>query len=124
MWICLSDAFVSIVAHREEPDALMVRARRAGDLERVFPGCDVVRTPRADYLYRTTLPRDQVAAAIARELLRVDYANFKDSVPDAMLHGAYSSFWAAMLRVQQSGRALEPYQVRRTRTPKRAAAMR
>lgn len=101
MWICLSDSFLSIVAHRTDAGALLVRARRAGDLERVFPGCTVQRTPTADYLYRTTLPRDQVAAAIARNLLRIDYDNFKDSVPDHRLHDAYSLFWTAMNRVQR-----------------------
>jgi hypothetical protein len=122
MWICLSDAFVSIVAHREEPDALMVRARRAGDLERVFPGCEVTRTPRADYLFRATIPREDVAAALAREALRIGYPNFKDSVPDDALHSAYSGFWASMERLQQARRPLEPYQVKRSRPPRRGAA--
>ncbi len=31
MWVCLSDAFFSIVAHRDRPDDLLVRTRRAGE---------------------------------------------------------------------------------------------
>lgn len=38
MWICLNDAFLSIVAHRDKPGVLLVRARRPGDIERTFPG--------------------------------------------------------------------------------------
>ena len=37
MWIFLSDSFLSIVAHRDKPGVLLVRARRAGDIEAVFP---------------------------------------------------------------------------------------
>jgi hypothetical protein len=123
MWICLSDAFVSIVGHRHAPDLLLVRARREGDLERVFPGADVRRTPAADYLFRAEIPRDQVASAIARELLRIGYPNFKDSVPDDALHAAYSQFWTAMVRVQNADRANKVAPARRGQAkPRRAAS--
>lgn len=32
MWVCLSGAFLSIVAHRERPAQILVRARLAGDI--------------------------------------------------------------------------------------------
>jgi hypothetical protein len=39
MWIVLSDAFLSVVADKDEPSGprLLVPARRQGDIERVFP---------------------------------------------------------------------------------------
>ena len=37
MWIFQNDSFLSIVAHRDKPGMLLVRARKAGDIEAVFP---------------------------------------------------------------------------------------
>ena len=36
MWIFLKDSFFSVVAHRERPKHVMVRARYSGDISRVF----------------------------------------------------------------------------------------
>ena len=100
MWIFLSDCFFSIVHKDCKRDELLVRARRPGDIERVFPG-DVVRCTRgADYLYRATIGKASVAWALARELDRVVYSNFKDSVTDKPLHDAYLKVWNAMSAVQ------------------------
>jgi hypothetical protein len=39
MWIVLSDAFLSVVADKDEPSGprLLVPARRQGDIKRLFP---------------------------------------------------------------------------------------
>lgn len=100
MWLCLSNAFVSIVEPTPGSDLLRCRARRPGDLERVFPGCKVQRTPGRDYLFRTELPRETVAQAVAAAALGIAYGNFKDSVKDDALHGAYASVWRVMERLQ------------------------
>ena len=42
MWLCLNDAFLSIVALPGHPDELLVRARIAGDIERLFPAAQVI----------------------------------------------------------------------------------
>ena len=94
MWICLSDAFFSVV----EPDSvggdvLLVRARRKGDIERVFPGHEVKRTPGRDYLYRALIQRESVAQVLADQVLKICYDNFKNSVKDNKLHGAFGRFW-------------------------------
>lgn len=77
MWVYLTDALLSIVAHREQPEALLVRARFPGDIERVFPAARVTETPGADYRFRATLPREAVAQALAAAAQAIDYPNFK-----------------------------------------------
>lgn len=105
MWISLSDAFLSIVAVPTRPEMLKVRARRQGDIEKVFPDAAVQRTPGRDYLYRTEMPRSAVSSAIAASLEAIDYDNFKNSVKDDCLHSAYESVWTTMSRLQE----LPPY---------------
>lgn len=108
MWIALSDSFLSIVAHDFDPECLLVRARVAGDIERVFPKAKVERTPDADYLYRAKIPTEQVAQALAREARGIDYRNFKNSVLDQDRHDAYLACWSAMLRLQRIKDECEP----------------
>ena len=109
MWLMFSDSFLSIVDKVEPPDPtkLLVRARVAGDIERVFPDAVVTHTPRADYAYRTTLPRAVIAAALTEAVNHVHYSNFKDSVADQQRHDAYLECWGAMhdLQMQKAGRA-------------------
>lgn len=100
MWICLSDSFLSIVAHRSKPDHLMVRARRPGDITKVFPEYQEEFTPRADYLYRAVIPRGVVSEVLKSEVLMIKYDNFKNSVRDNQLHNAYADFWSIMYDFQ------------------------
>lgn len=107
MWVFLNDAMLSAVAHRTKRGHLMVRARIAGDLERVFPGVDVERTPAADYAYRCTVTRTRFTAAMADRVNRIDYPNFKASLKpgDRVRAKAYHDTWDAMMDAQQT---LEP----------------
>ena len=102
MWLMLPDAFLSIVHKDCARDELLVRARRAGDIEKVFPDATVVRNPRSDYLFRAIVKRDAVRAALASESDRITYSNFKDSVPknEAALHDAYLRVWVEMSKLQ------------------------
>lgn len=100
MWICLNNAFLSIVAHRDQPEMLLVRGRREGDIEAVFPDAEVSVTPRADYLCRAVIPREVVADVIATQAQGIPYDNFKASVRDGALHDAYLSMWGVMRRLQ------------------------
>lgn len=99
MWVFLSDAFLSIVAHRDQPDDLMVRARLPGDIERAFPGRVAEHTPRADYPYRAIIPRAIVAKVLSDAATEIEYDNFKGSVPDPARHDAYFEVWRAMRRL-------------------------
>jgi hypothetical protein len=102
MWIFLNNAFLSAVAHRTQPDDLLVRGRVAGDIGRVFPGVIETETPSADYRYRATIPRKTVAAALAEQAASIDYDNFKNSVTEDDRHDAYFETWGAMNRLQQN----------------------
>jgi hypothetical protein len=100
MWLMLSDCFYSIVAKDCAPNELLVRARRVGDIEKVFPDAKVTRTTNRDYLYRAVVPRDVVKQALAAMIDKIDYPNFKDSVEDGSLHAAYVGVWCAMAGLQ------------------------
>jgi hypothetical protein len=101
MWIGLSNAFFSIVAIPDQPEMLKVRARRKGDIERIFPEAIVQRTPGRDYLFRSEMPRKIVSGVIAASLEHIDYDNFKNSVRDDHLHSAYASVWTTMSKLQE-----------------------
>lgn len=103
MWLCLNNGFFSIVAPKDaKDDRLVVRARRKGDLERVF-GVEGQASPGRDYAYRAHLERDTVAAVVMCCVLGIDYSNFKDSVKDGALHDAYMGVWSTMGRLQVGG---------------------
>jgi hypothetical protein len=100
MWIMTNNGYLSIVSKDCGPAELLVRARRAGDIERVFPNAEVTLRTNSDYLYRAVLPRDAVKQALAAMIDNIDYAKFKDSVEDRSLHAAYVSVWCAMAGLQ------------------------
>lgn len=103
MWIFMNDSFLSIVEDRDRPGFLRVRARVAGDIERVFPFCEgeVEERPRNDYRFMALVPRAAVAEAITRRIVGIDYGNFKDSVPESDRHDYYAEVWGAMYRFAQ-----------------------
>ena len=104
MWIMLSDSFISIVNKDCKPGYLLVRARRPGDIEKVFgKRVKVTRSTDSDYLYRATVPTGAVAMAMHKQVGEIDYPNFKDSVKDDELHSAYMKVWNAMAGVQNPG---------------------
>lgn len=102
MWVFLNNSFLSIVAHRDKPDSLMVRARFAGDIEQVFPSYVAQKTPDGDYLFRAVIPRGVVQAAIAANIASIDYPNFKGSVEEQARHDAYLGAWSVMHRAQKN----------------------
>jgi hypothetical protein len=112
MWICLSNAFLSIVNSDRDPTVLMVRARRHGDLEAVFgPSVEVTTLPQRDYQFRAFIRRDIVGTVIAQSLMDINYVNFKESVKDRPLHDAYFEIWRTMADLQEIppyGRAPRP----------------
>lgn len=102
MWICTNKAFLSVVAHRDNKDLLLVRARVKGHIEEVFPGAEVFTQEQADYRYRALLPRSTVASAVAKNLMNIEYDNFKNSVRDRKLHDAYLDVWHVMYDMQRA----------------------
>ena len=65
MWIMTNNGYLSIVSKDCSPAKLLVRARRAGDIEKVFPNAKVTRQTDSDYLYRAVVPRNVVKQALA-----------------------------------------------------------
>lgn len=100
MWLCLNDSFLSIVSKECSRDELLVRARRPGDIERIFPDAKVIETTNTDYQFRARIKKVFVEAALVEEVKRISYGNFKDSVSDTPLHNAYLRVWTAMSSLQ------------------------
>lgn len=114
MWIITSDAFVSIVEHRDDPQSLIVRGRFAGDVKRFMgrKNLDEIVTPHADYRYRAIVPRVDVAAALGRAAAAITYPNFKDSIKTtwrkALALRVWSLFHAAQHERANLGRRAQP----------------
>ena len=101
MWIMINDAFLSIVSKDCPAGHLLVRARRPGDIEKVFGRRTTVRRETGtDYLFRAVIHRADIARALAAEVERIDYPNFKSSVKDDDLHTGYMAVWGAMAALQ------------------------
>jgi hypothetical protein len=98
MWLFLNDAFLSVVAHRDRPDDLLVRSRVDGDIQRAIPDAEVFTDDAADYRYRAIVSRERFKMALADAADRIDYGNFKDSIKksDVRRKSAYLSVWSAM----------------------------
>jgi hypothetical protein len=96
MWLFVSGGYLSIVAHRHQPDDLLVRARHADHIQAVFPDAQVVFMRAADYPYRTVLPREVVQQAVGEYLLTMQYDNFKNSIIDDEYHDVCLDVWRTM----------------------------
>ena len=96
MWFGHSNGWLSIVAHRERPDDLLVRARRERHISTFWPDVEVVHNPDADYPYRSVIPRTDVAVVVMQYIEGIDYDNFKNSVDETNLKRAFERMWAVM----------------------------
>src|SRR5215469_8067037 len=100
MWIFAKCGFVSIVEDRQAKNGtLLVRSRFAGDIEKLFPGAKVTRRPDRDYLFRANIAGDEVANAIAHNIMNINYDNFKNSTPKDR-HRPYLRIWNVMMDEQ------------------------
>ena len=96
MWLYVSDGFLSIVAHRDKPEHLLVRARHPDHINALFPEADVTYLPSADYPFRAVLHRMVVEGAVGRYITQMSYDNFKNSVTDNEYHDTCVSVWHTM----------------------------
>ena len=107
MWLFTTDGFFSAVAHRDDPETILVRARVREDalrLQEAIGQGEVTETPDADYRYRVLLPRETWSAYLAAAGDTIDYPNFKNAV--AARQGAdrarvYAGVWSVMFELQQ-----------------------
>jgi hypothetical protein len=94
MWLCFSDAFLSVVADPSDLSCLLVRARRREHLTRLFgPQADIKVNVGTDYKYRVFVDRTVMADLVAQSIQNIDYGNFKASVRDPALENLYHHFW-------------------------------
>ena len=102
MWIVLNKSFLSIVKNRNNENQLLVRARVNGDIEKIFSDANVFEDETADYRYRSYIDREIVANAIGKELMNINYDNFKSSVSkdDDIRSNAYMKVWMALNQIQ------------------------
>lgn len=100
MWLMLNDAFLSFVSKDCKPDELLVRARRPGDIEKIFDTAKVTEYDKSDYQFRAVVKRTAVEEALVGEVKRIVYNNFKNSVRDNALHDAYNQVWGTMSKLQ------------------------
>lgn len=85
MWIMSRIGYFSVVAHRDDPSLVLVRARKVDHLQRLSAEnptgpFEIVETPSADYPVRTTISKDRFESIAAWMARSVDYDNFKNSV--------------------------------------------
>jgi hypothetical protein len=107
MWLLTAQGFYSVVAHRDDPDKLLVRARTREDIEALseqVPSLEPFEDPAADYRYRAIASRAEWLVAVAQLVTEIDYDNFKNAV--AARQGSeraalYGVLWQELLRLQQ-----------------------
>ena len=103
MWIFLNDAFISVVAHKDNKDLLMVRARKAGDISRAL-GYEVEEqyTPEADYPYRRVVSKVDFYADFSWRIYDLEATNFKNSISqdNGFYHDACLRVWGIMRSFQ------------------------
>lgn len=84
MWIFTQLGFFSVVAHREKPGVLLVRARVRSDLETLAARAkkcpSVTELDDADYRFRAEFQKKDFSAIISKLVDDIDYDNFKDRV--------------------------------------------
>ena len=106
MWVMTTQGFYSVVAHRDEPDSVIVRARTREDIEALreqIPDLEPFEDPSADYRHRAIVDRAEWVAAIAQLTIEIDYDNFKNAV--ARRQGperasVYGTVWRDLLQLQ------------------------
>ena len=79
MWLFTSEGFISVVAHSEKPDTLLVRARDEDSLLSLVEatGATLRQTPNNDYPYRIEVLREAFSAWLADQVLNLDWTNYK-----------------------------------------------
>ena len=108
MWLMTNFGFFSIVQKKDD-DILTVRARARSDLEtlkeRYIPTLGhILKGEGTDYQYRAMVSREDMAEAMKRIIMDIDYSNFKDSVAEKQGRKRarlYGEVWSCLLNLQK-----------------------
>ena len=98
MWVFTSTGMLSVVAHRESANNLLIRARSPLHIREMLPYAAIDETQNADYPFRTIISRELFANVIADYSLNISYDNFKSSIEEYNFHDRCVEIWAIMLR--------------------------
>lgn len=107
MWLFTSEGFVSVVAHSEKPDTLLVRAREEGSLLSLVEatGATLRQTSDADYPCRIEVPKKALIEWLSEQVLNLNYTNYKAHMwtkrPE--FGDALHDVWVAMHQVTPNG---------------------
>ena len=107
MWLFTTQGFYSVVAHREDPGTLIVRARTREDIEALreqIPAIEPFEDAGADYRHRACVSRAEWLAAVAQLTADIDYDNFKSEVAREQGYERarlYGHVWGEMLGLQE-----------------------
>lgn len=104
MWIITKDGFISVVEWRHDPGCVLVRARVREDLLTLVQDFAIERNPEADYMYRTVVTREELAAWLAKRVDDVCYTSHAkeemttsdDGTRDMARYDAYMDVWGAL----------------------------
>jgi hypothetical protein len=109
MWLCLNDGFISVTGDKYDPARLMIRARRKQILLDICGNdAEVIKNAGADYRWRTFIDRKVFSALVAARIDKINYTNFKNSVPDGDLHRLYMEFWELHRQYQEKDKSELP----------------
>jgi len=96
VYLFSKDGILSIVAHRTQPDMLMVRSVAREDIARYWPKAKIIEMSEADYRFRT-----EVAARIAHAVAAIDYDKVKPIAGKARSH-TFFQVWDTMMALQDA----------------------
>lgn len=106
MWVATTQGFYSVVAHRDDPECVIVRARTRDDIEalrRQIPDLKPFEDPSADYRHRAIVSKAEWVVALAELASEIDYDNFKNAVADRQgrerAH-TYAGVWTVLRQLQ------------------------
>ena len=104
MWLCMNNAFLSVVKDRTDPTdrTLLVRARRKAHLKRFLGrSAKIDETPHGDYRWRARVSRDKLSWIMDWHCQNLSYDNFKNSVQEKELHDMYLTWWSDHNKYQE-----------------------
>jgi hypothetical protein len=96
MWLFTSKGMLSVVAHREIPNSLMIRARSSHHIAELFPNAEIIKTPDADYAFRVIVDRNSFALFMDNYIQNIGYDNFKNSISEQNYHSYCGRVWSIM----------------------------
>ena len=107
MWLFCKSGYFSAVKHNEKPNAILLRARVEGDLERLAEAHQIdlriEHTPEADYAFRAELSAAEWTRAVMEESDAIDYGTFKTAGHDGTARDdAYLDGWSVMCGLQDT----------------------